>query len=89
VPEYLHDLADIFAKDGLNKLPPSRPGIDHRIDTKEGFIPKLSHTYPLSLKETEAVKAFLDEHLKKDFIQPSKSPQASGFFFVGKKDGSL
>jgi hypothetical protein len=22
VPSYLHDFADIFAKDGLNKLPP-------------------------------------------------------------------
>ena len=89
VPEYLHDFADIFAKDGLNKLPPSRPGVDHRIETKEGFIPKSSRAYPLSPKETEAVKAFLDEHIQKDFIQPSKSPQASGFFFVGKKDGSL
>jgi hypothetical protein len=80
VPRYLHDFVDIFAKDGLNKLPPSRPGIDHRINTKDGFIPKSSCAYPLSPKETEAVKAFLDEHLKKDFIQPSKSPQASGFF---------
>ncbi|KAG2344889.1 DNA/RNA polymerase, partial [Suillus weaverae] len=62
---------------------------DHRIDTKEGFIPKSSHAYLLSPKETEAVKAFLDEHLKKDIIQPSKSPQSAGFFFLGKKDGSL
>jgi hypothetical protein len=89
VPKYLHDFADVFADDGLNQLPPSRSGIDHRIKTKPGFIPKSSKLYPLSPKETEAVKAFLDEHLKKDFIQPSKSPQASGFFFVGKKDGSL
>src|SRR6201746_2553036 len=89
VPSHLHDFADIFSDDGLNQLPPSRPGIDHRIETKPGFIPKSSKLYPLSPKETEAVKAFLDEHLKKDFIQPSKSPQASGFFFVGKKDGSL
>jgi hypothetical protein len=86
VPSYLHDFADVFAKDGLNQLPPSRPGVDHRIETKPGFIPKSAKTYPLSPKETEAVKAFLDEHLTKDFIQPSKSPQASGFFFVGKKD---
>jgi len=89
VPDYLHDFADVFAKDGLNKLPPSRPGVDHRIETKPGFIPKSAKTYPLSPKETDAVKAFLDEHIAKDFIQPSKSPQASGFFFVGKKDGSL
>jgi hypothetical protein len=56
---------------------------------KPGFIPKSAKTYPLSPKETDAVKAFLDEHIAKDFIQPLKSPQASGFFFVGKKDGSL
>jgi hypothetical protein len=89
VPDYLHNFADVFAKDGLNKLPPSRPGVDHRIETKPGFIPKSAKTYPLSTKETDAVKAFLDEHIAKDFIQPSKSLQASGFFFVGKKDGSL
>src|SRR6267154_208748 len=88
VPKYLHDYADIFAKDGLDKLPPHRPGVDHRIDTKPGYIPKSSKTYPLSPKETEAVKAFLDDNLAKDFIRPSKSPQASGFFFVGKKGGT-
>jgi hypothetical protein len=29
VPSYLHDFSDIFVKDGLNKLPPEWPGIDH------------------------------------------------------------
>jgi hypothetical protein len=48
VPSYLHDYADIFADDGLNQLPPPRPGVDHRIDTKPGFIPKMSRAYPLS-----------------------------------------
>jgi hypothetical protein len=89
VPDYLHNFTDVFAKDGLNKLPPSRPGVDHRIKMKPGFIPKSAKTYPLSPKETDAVKVFLDEHIAKDFIQPSKSPQASRFFFIGKKDGSL
>jgi hypothetical protein len=89
VPDYLHDFTDVFAKDILNKLPPSHPGVDHRIETKLGFIPKSAKTYPLSVKETDTIKAFLDEHITKDFIQPSKSPQASGFFFIGKKDGSL
>lgn len=30
-----------------------------------------------------------DEHLKKGYIRPSKSPMASPFFFVKKKDGKL
>jgi hypothetical protein len=89
VPEYLHDFADVFAKDGLNKLPPERPGVDHRIETKPGFIPKTSKIYPLLEKERESVKAFIDENIKKGFISESKSPQASGFFFVGKKSGDL
>jgi hypothetical protein len=89
VPEYLHDFADVFAKDGLNQLPPERPGVDHRIETKPSFIPKTSRIYPLSEKERELVKTFIDENVKKGFISESKSPQASGFFFVGKKSGDL
>jgi hypothetical protein len=85
VPDYLWDFTDVFAKEGLDKLPPERPGIDHHIEMKPGYIPKSSKIYPLSPQEWESVKAFIDEHLQKDFIQPSKSPQASGFFFVGKK----
>src|SRR6266567_5992850 len=30
---------------------------------------------------------FVKEHLKKGYIRPSKSPMASPFFFVSKKDG--
>jgi hypothetical protein len=29
VPDYLHDFTDVFTKDSLSKLPPSRPGVDH------------------------------------------------------------
>jgi len=29
----------------------------------------------------------MKEHLKKGYIRPSKSPQTSPVFFVGKKDG--
>jgi hypothetical protein len=33
--------------------------------------------------------AWIDEQLAKGYIRQSKSPQASPFFFVGKKDGDL
>jgi hypothetical protein len=89
VPSYLHDFHDIFAKDGLNRLPPEQPGIDHHIEMKPGFILKTSKIYPLSEKERSAVKVFINENRKKGFISESKSPQASGFFFVGKKSGEL
>jgi len=89
VPGYRHDFRDVFAKDGLNRLPPECSGIDHHIKMKPGFIPKTSKIYPLSEKEWSAVKAFIDENRKKGFISEFKSPQASGFFFVGKKSGEL
>jgi len=82
---YLHDFTDIFAKDGLNKLPPEWPGIDHQIEMKPGFISKTSKIYPLLEKEWSAVKAFIDENMKKGFISESKSPQVSGFFLSERK----
>ena len=39
--------------------------------------------------EEEQMNAFIDENLRKGYIRPSKSPMASPFFFVGKKDGNL
>ena len=49
----------------------------------------MAKTYPMNLKETEACKAFIDEHLKSGKIRKSQSLQASLFFFVQKKDGGL
>ena len=43
----------------------------------------------MNLKEIEACKAFIDEHLKSGKIRKSQSPQASLFFFVQKKDRGL
>jgi hypothetical protein len=36
-----------------------------------------------------ALEKFLDEMVAKGYIRPSKSPYASPFFFVKKKDGKL
>ena len=40
----------------------------------------------MELKELEK---FVQEHLKRGTIQPSKSPYAASFFFIKKKDGKL
>ena len=45
--------------------------------------------YPLAPKEQEALKEFLREHQEKKYIEPSKSPYTSPFFFVKKKDRKL
>ena len=43
--------------------------------------------YPLSRNEREEVQQFIQDHLRKGYIRPSKSPQTSPVFFVEKKDG--
>jgi len=60
---------------------------DHAIDMKDDFKPSKAKVYPLSRNEREEVQKFVDKHLKKGYIRPSKSQQTSPVFFVGKKDG--
>ena len=52
-------------------------------------MPRVAKLYLLNPEELMACQAFVDENLKTGWIQPSKSPQASPFFFVKKKDGKL
>jgi hypothetical protein len=68
---------------------PTKKKWDHAIDLKPDFTPKGCKTYPLSPAEDEELNKWIDEQLEKGYIRPSKSPMASPFFFVGKKDGKL
>jgi len=61
---------------------------DHAIDLKEIFKPWKERIYPLSKDEREEVQKFVEDQLRKGYIRPSKSPQTSPVFFVGKKDES-
>ena len=45
--------------------------------------------YPITAGEDEKLQEFIDEQRAKGYIHPSKSPYASPFFFVKKKDGKL
>lgn len=45
--------------------------------------------YLLNLEEQKQLDTFLEENLQSGRIRPSKSPMASPFFFVKKKDRSL
>ena len=80
--------ADVFSEQTFDALPPWRD-FDHAIDLKESFTPKVAKLYPLNPEELVACQAFIDENLKTGRIRPLKSPQASPFFFVKKKDGKL
>ena len=41
------------------------------------------------MEEDEALKKFIKEQLERGYIRKSKSPYASAFFFIKKKDGKL
>ena len=61
---------------------------DHATDLKETFKPWKRRIYSLSKNEREEVQNFVEDQLRKGYIRPSKSPQTSLVFFVGKKDRS-
>jgi hypothetical protein len=88
VPKHLHKWLDIFDEQKSNQFPPSRPW-DHAIEMEEGWTPSDCKLYLLSPGERNSLDEWVDNQLKKGYIQPSKSPQASLFFFTGKKDGKL
>lgn len=85
--EYL-ELKEVFSKSKATKLPPHCPW-DCAIDLLPKSSPPKSKVYPLTIPETQAMEQYIEEALESGFIQPSKSPAASGFFFVEKKDGGL
>ena len=60
---------------------------DHTIDFKDNFKASKTRVYPLFRNKKEEVQKFVNEHLKKEYIRSSKSPQISLVFFVNKKDG--
>ena len=68
-------------------MPPSQP-YDHPILLDKSFTPKIGKVYPLSPNEQKAMDDFIEENLQIRKIRPS-SPQASSFFYVGKKDSRL
>ena len=86
---HYHDfIKDVFSKESFNKLLLRKPW-DHMIELVPGTQPIDCKIYPLSSEEQEQLDKLLKENLKSGRIRPSKSPMASPFFFVKKKDGKL
>jgi len=86
-PEY-HDLAPVFSKVSATSLPPHRP-YDCAIELLPGAPLPGSRLYNISKPERETMEKYINESLAAGIIRPSSSPLGAGFFFVGKKDGSL
>ncbi len=88
VPEAYHDLRAVFSKSRASSLPPHRP-YDCAIDLLPGTSPPKGRLYSLSRPEREAMERYIHDSQVAGIIRPSSSPAGAGFFFVGKKDGSL
>jgi len=89
VPPQYHRHARVFREKDSEKFPDRRPW-DHAIDLKPDAPASINcRVYPLSPKEREEQKKFLATNLQLKRVRRSKSPYASGFFFIKKKDGKL
>jgi len=86
VPKEFHEFLSVFSEEAASRMP-KRKVWDHKIEIKEGFSPKSTGIYKLTPEEDAATQEFIKENLEKGYIRPSKSPMASPFFFVPKKDG--
>ena len=60
---------------------------DHNIPLLLGDNPVWKSLYPMSKNQLKKVQTYLDENLKKEFIQPSKSSAEYSILFVPKKNG--
>jgi hypothetical protein len=87
VPLEYHRFGKVFSKEESQRLPGSCPW-DYAIDLIAEAPPMLDcKTYSLVPGQQELLDKFLKEHLAKGYIHTSKSPYASPFFFVKKKNG--
>ncbi len=81
--------AKVFSKEESKRYPPKRAW-DHAIEFKKDAPDAIDcKVYPMNRIEDEAVQKFLHDELEKGYIRESKSPYASSFFFIRKKDGKL
>jgi len=89
IPPQYRWYAKVFSDEESKRFPLERPW-DHAIDLKDGAPSMLiSRNIRLSQVEQEELKAFLKEHLSRGTIRLSKSPYATAFFFIKKKNGKL
>jgi len=89
VLEWLHKYRNVFSKNKSKRMPIWKL-YDHVIDFIEGTtLSKPTKVYLLSLVKRNSLDTWIDEELRKKYIQPSTSLIAALFFFVKKHNGSL
>ena len=89
IPDEYRRHQRVFGEEESQRFPGPRIW-DHAIELKPGAPSTIpGRIYALTQVEQKALETFVQEHLAKGYIRPSKSPYASPFFFIKKKDGKL
>ena len=88
LPQQYHEFLDVFSRKEADTLPEHRQ-YDHRIELEPGKTPPYGPLYGMSQNELKVLRKYLDDNLKKGFIQASSSPAASPVIFVRKPGGGL
>src|SRR5882724_4654864 len=88
VPEAYKDFFDVFSQEEAKNMPPHHK-FDHENHLENDQMPPHSHIYLLSGTELSLLHEFLDDMLRKGFIQSTQSPGSAPVLFAKKKDGTL
>jgi len=88
LPDQYHNYLDLFRHSTAEKIAP-RQTFDHAIHLKPDTQPPWGPIYPLSQKQLEALRKYLDDMLKQGKISPSKSPPGVPILLVLKPDQHL
>ena len=86
IPAQFQKYRTVFSEQASHRLPQHQPW-DHPIDLKPDATIKKRGIYRLTPAENLALKEYIDDHLKKGYIRPSKSPLAVPLFFIAKRGG--
>jgi hypothetical protein len=80
---------DVFSKSQSDELPPHRPS-DHKIELLPDAISLRAHPlYSISTEKLIALKEYLTENLRKEWIVPSGAEYGSSVLFAKKPNGGL
>src|ERR1700691_156234 len=89
IPEEYQNHSKVFSDEEAQRFPPDREE-NHAITLRPDAPTKINcKIYPLTPKEDEALKAYIEENIAKGYIYEGSSPYASSFFFRAKTDGGL
>ena len=88
LPKEYADYADVFSEKDAALFPQSTR-VRHAIPIPEGTEVPYGPIYPLSQKELEVLRKYIDDYMARGWIRPSESPAGALILFTDKKDVGL